>query len=308
MARHPIQAVARRTGLSVDCIRAWERRYGAVTPQRDEASQRLYADEDIDRLILLRRAIQGGRRIGQIVGLSNEELVKLIKNTQASVGELVTDQLRSSAPQRHFNACLQAVRDFAPDSLENALAHAATTHPLPVLLEEILSPLIRSIGQEWAEGKLRIFHEHAATAQIAEFLVHTRKSLNVRSNGPVAVVTTPVGQVHELGALMVSVYLAAEGFRTIYLNPCTPASEIVAAAAQSQASVVALSVSYPSEDPLVTNDLKRLRLQLPEHVAMIVGGSAARSYARTCDEAGIVFCADFDCLRQHIDQLKHTVQ
>lgn len=58
----------------------------------------------------------------------------------------------------------------------------------------------------------------------------------------------------------------------------------------------------------VANDLKRLRLQLPGQVAVIVGGSAARAYARTCDEAGIVFCADFDCLRQHIDQLKHTVQ
>ncbi|MEW5755556.1 MAG: cobalamin-dependent protein [Pseudomonadota bacterium] len=308
MARHPIQAVARRTGLSVDCIRVWEKRYGAVTPQRDKTSQRVYTDEDIERLILLRRATQAGRRIGQIVSLSNEALTQLISDDRAPLGGLVAEQEPKSAPQRHLNACLQAVRDLSPDALANALAHAATSHPLPVLLEEIVSPLIGAIGREWAEGKLRVFHEHAATAQIADFLVNVRKSLNVRSAGQTAIVTTPVGQVHELGALMVSVYLAAEGFRTIYLNPSTPAAEIVAAAAQAQASVVALSVSYPSEDPLVTNDLKRVRLQLPEQVAVIVGGSAARAYARSCDEAGIVFCADFDCLRQHIDQLKHTVQ
>lgn len=308
MARHPIQAVARRTGLSADCIRAWEKRYGAITPERDKTSQRVYSDEDIERLVLLRRATQDGRRIGQVVKLSNEALIKLITDDHATLDGIDGEAQPSSSPRRHLDACLHAVRELSPDALANALAHASTSYPIPVLLEQVVSPLIRAIGREWAEGKLRVFQEHAATAQIADFLVNLRSSLNVRSMGQTAIVTTPVGQAHALGALMVSVYLASEGFRTIYLNPNTPAAEIVAAALHAQANLVALSVSYPNDDPLVTNDLNRVRLQLPAQVSLIVGGSAAFAYARSCDQPGMVFCDDFDCLRQHIDQLKHTVQ
>src|SRR5947208_15218323 len=77
--RHPIGVVARRTGLKPDLIRAWERRYGAVTPGRTETRRRFYSDEDIERLLLLRRAVNTGRGISQVAGLSDAELEALIE-------------------------------------------------------------------------------------------------------------------------------------------------------------------------------------------------------------------------------------
>src|SRR3954469_3779400 len=76
--RHPIGVVARRTGLKPDLIRAWERRYGAVEPGRSETRRRFYSDDDIERLLLLRRAVNPGRGISQVASLSNAELGALI--------------------------------------------------------------------------------------------------------------------------------------------------------------------------------------------------------------------------------------
>src|SRR3954471_8837532 len=79
LPRHPIGVVARRTGLKPDLIRAWERRYGAVEPGRSETRRRFYSDEDIERLLLLRRVVNTGRGISQVAGLSNAELEALIE-------------------------------------------------------------------------------------------------------------------------------------------------------------------------------------------------------------------------------------
>ena len=63
---HPIGVVAERTGLSLDVLRVWERRYGVVQPTRDEGGRRLYSDADIERLRLLAEATSGGRAIRQV--------------------------------------------------------------------------------------------------------------------------------------------------------------------------------------------------------------------------------------------------
>src|SRR5437763_643334 len=77
--RHPIGVVARRTGLKPDLIRAWERRYGAVEPGRSDTRRRFYSDADVERLLLLRRAVSTGRGISQVAGLSGEELESLVE-------------------------------------------------------------------------------------------------------------------------------------------------------------------------------------------------------------------------------------
>ena len=64
--RHPMRVVTRRTGLSADLLRAWERRHEVVKPSRSMGGRRLYSDDDIERLRLLYRATLAGRSIGQV--------------------------------------------------------------------------------------------------------------------------------------------------------------------------------------------------------------------------------------------------
>ena len=86
--RHLIQVVNRRTGLSSDVIRVWEKRYQAVISHRNETNRRLYSDKDIDKLTLLKRAIAAGRRIGDIAALPYDDLFELVMGDEsnASIG------------------------------------------------------------------------------------------------------------------------------------------------------------------------------------------------------------------------------
>src|SRR5919107_4915681 len=77
--RHPMRVVTRRTGLSADVLRVWEKRYGVVTPSRSDTGRRLYSDTDIERLRLLHRATLAGRSIGQVAGLSTPALLELAR-------------------------------------------------------------------------------------------------------------------------------------------------------------------------------------------------------------------------------------
>jgi DNA-binding transcriptional MerR regulator len=82
VARHAIRVVAQRTGLSPALLRAWEKRYGAVTPSRSEGGERLYSDEDVHRLVLLHRVVEEGRNISQVSSLSMEQLEALVEEDQ----------------------------------------------------------------------------------------------------------------------------------------------------------------------------------------------------------------------------------
>src|SRR5512141_668232 len=79
--RYPVRLVALRTGLTPHVLRAWERRYGVVSPGRTEGGQRLYSELDIERLRLLRRLTDGGHAIRRIASLPLAELARLDEET-----------------------------------------------------------------------------------------------------------------------------------------------------------------------------------------------------------------------------------
>ena len=71
-----IGAVAKLTGISTDTIRAWERRYGVVEPNRGENNNRYYSDIDVTKLLSVKRLVDAGQAIGTICSLSEEELTQ----------------------------------------------------------------------------------------------------------------------------------------------------------------------------------------------------------------------------------------
>ncbi len=79
-----IGAVSRLTGVAPDTLRVWERRYGAVVPTRTPKGSRLYSHEDIGRLALIKRLVDGGDAISRVANLTQEELDERAKGTRAT--------------------------------------------------------------------------------------------------------------------------------------------------------------------------------------------------------------------------------
>lgn len=81
---YKIGAVSRLTGIPTVTIRMWERRYQLVTPQRTEAGGRLYSQDDLHRLGLVKQAVDAGNAISTVATLSNSELQDRLANTTFS--------------------------------------------------------------------------------------------------------------------------------------------------------------------------------------------------------------------------------
>jgi methanogenic corrinoid protein MtbC1 len=307
--RHPIQVVSKRTGLSQDVIRAWERRHRAVSPGRSGTARRLFSDDEVDRLVLLRRATILGRRIGDVAHLPTEELRALVEADEAAtnrVPQAATAAATAHSPlaHAHLDACLDGLRRFDPTQLESALGNAALALAPVVLIERVLAPLMRQIGEMWQAGSLSIRHEHMATVLVRALLGTLRAAYTMPRPGPEIVVTTPAGQIHEVGALMAAVTAAAAGWRVAYLGPNMPAEEIASAVVARRAKAVALSLVFPEDDPKLPDEIRRLRGLLANDVVLLIGGPCVRAYERVIREAGATLVPDMTTLSAELDALR----
>lgn len=305
--RHPIGVVARRTGLKPDLIRAWERRYGAVAPGRTDTRRRFYSDEDIERLLLLRRVVSTGRGISQVAGLSNGELQALIEaepapppaqRPPAPAGDL--DELTEG----YLARCLAAAQRLDVRDLEIQLDRASVALSRTSLIERLLVPLMQRIGDLWHQGTFRPIHEHMASSVVRSFLGGMHGTYSAEAAAPHVVVTTPARQHHELGALLAAATAAGEGWQVTYLGPELPPEEIAAAALQKDARAVALSITYPPDDPLLVDELRRLRRLLDSRTALIVGGRSSQAYAQVLQEIGAHHIGDLADFRRELQALR----
>ncbi|MBV6458312.1 MAG: HTH-type transcriptional repressor CarH [Fimbriimonadaceae bacterium] len=290
----PIRNVSQITGLSSHTIRAWERRYSAVTPERSGTNRRLYRQGEVERLKLLHRAVSAGFSIGSVAKLSDQALQELLG------GPAIDDTSEGSLLEQ----CRGAVRDLDGKALESVLVMVSTKSGMRAALHDLILPLLDWIDTEWARGKLTISQEHLASAVIRTFLEKVRSGLPVSTIAPRIVVTTPANQIHEIGALLVGITASMASWQVIYLGPNLPASEIVDASHRSGAAAVALSLVFPTDDERIGEELRTIRKGLKPSVILFVGGRAAPHYQRELAEVNAILVPSLAALEDRLAGLR----
>jgi DNA-binding transcriptional MerR regulator len=140
---YPIRAAARLAGLSVDTLRAWERRYGAVVPRRGDRG-RVYTDADVSRLIRLARLVGRGHAIGTIAGIDDAGLDGLLG------AEAAHRPGPPAAASIDLAPLTAAVARYDLDALETALGRYAAVLPPADLVFDIVVPFLHEIGRRRA--------------------------------------------------------------------------------------------------------------------------------------------------------------
>ena len=304
-----MKIASRRTGLSPHLIRIWERRYRAISPARTPTNRRLFSESDLKRLRLLRLAVDAGHSIGQIANLEERALRDLLARST----ERPSDDQRSPFPADRevarvqtvdLDSLISAVKRFDSKALEKGLSAAALSLTRPKLLDEVVAPLMARIGDLWAEGTLRIAHEHMATAVVRNFFASLGRAYEIPPHAPAIVIATPLGQIHEVGALIAEAAALTVGWRTVYLGANLPAEEIAAAVIANNASALGLSLVYPPDDPRVHDEIKKIARYLSGQAEIIIGGRSARFYGDLFAEIGAHrvdgiddFCSKLNFLR-----------
>jgi len=307
--KYPIKVVSQMTGLSVHVIRAWEKRYNVVEPDRTDTNRRLYSEEDIEKLKLLNDALHLGHHIGGIASLSLSELKNLLSREARSTVENQNGFLSAGADtniDEIFNECLEAIKNYNAKKLESILLNASARLTQPVLIEQLVIPLVYKVGELWHDGEIRVANEHLASSVVRSFLFNLLESYSVGSSAPVIISATPLGQEHELGALIAGVVAASSGWKVIYLGSGLPAEEIAAVVSHLEARVVALSIVYPNDDPHLKVELKKLRQILPQGINIVVGGRAAEGYLDVLDNIGAIVVKNTKHLRVELEAIREN--
>jgi len=291
---HSIGIVCRRTGLKSDRVRAWERRYNVVEPVRSDGNQRLYREADIEKLLLLRRATDGGHRIAQIANLPTSELRHLLEIDSAAAPLRAPRPLPGESDQAtvYVGRALSAIQQLDGELLREELAEALQALSPAAVTQQLLVPLIHDIGNLWAEGGLKAAHEHLATAVLRTFIEELREVHEIRQDAPRLLMTTPAGERHELGALLATATATDAGWRVTYLGPDLPAVEIAAAARQRGVRAIGLSIVQPAHPDALRDELLTLRRHLGDSMGLILGGRAAEDFDDTASEIGAVIVRD----------------
>lgn len=261
------------TGISVDALRVWERRYGRPQAQRLPSGHRRYAESDAAWLRALHELTAYGFRPGDLMQLPSAGLLKLAETERArriggSRAAELLEQFRSGGAVVLRKSLRAAVADLGPRAA----------------LSRLISHLISLVGTEWAAGRLEIGQEHAITEVLEDVLRTMREEAQRGAPPPTAdgriALASLSGERHGLGLQLVAVIMAQEGLEPVVLGVDLPADALAAAVRAENCAVVGISVSLAHGTPEHTRQIASLREQLPAGMPLLVGGLGARAAVR----------------------------
>ena len=263
--RYPIRAVARATGLSVDTLRAWERRYGAVRPARGDRG-RSYSDADVARLKALARLVARGHAIGSIATLPESTLLALL---DGSPGPIATGAARP--PDDHLQPPRRGARPLRPRR------HGADAEPVCHGAAGAGAHLRRGAPRAPRRGRTLGIGDAAPRAG-APHSASIRSVLGgllraaLRPARPPIVVAGVAHDRHELGLLSAALIAATAGYGVVYLGPDLPADEIARTAQNAGARVVLVAATLP---PRLSIANRKALQAMARHGQLWIGGPAA---------------------------------
>lgn len=265
-----IASVERDTGLSKELLRMWERRYGFPQPVRDAQGDRLYPNEQVERLRLLKRLLDAGHRPGKLLALEADELAALARQEQAAPvhAPAVAPELLDGFMGILTDNDVQALRHWLEQQLEE--------HGLRAFVEQVVTTTVREVGLAWYEGRLAVHQEHLFSEELQKLLRQRIYALPNVFEPPRVLLTTVPNELHGLGLLMVESLLRLDSVDVRSFGLQMPVSDIAAAAIRHKVDVVGLSFSASFSPVILRQVLHELDQVLPPGVEIWAGGGGVR--------------------------------
>lgn len=266
---YSIGAVERDVGIRSATLRIWERRYGFPKPVRADSGDRVYPEDQLEQLRLIRRLMNHGFRPGAVVAMPQEELHRLL---EAEEEEL------PAVPE--LQVLLEAVQLQDGVTLIKELERMLLLQGLREFVLSTIAPFLSAVGDQWAQGKLQIYQEHFVTRQLMRFLDSNMSQLARPVADAEVIVATLPGEQHSLGSLMVEMLLSRQGIPVYNLGTEVPIDQLVEAVEKFHVRALALSFSGAYPYRTMRNSLRELADRLPEHVEIWVGGAGTEQMQR----------------------------
>lgn len=255
-----IGELSRRVGVPVESLRAWERRYGLLSPSRTPGGFRLYGDDDVVRVLAMRANLQRG--------LSAAEAARLALAEEAEAS--------APAPLRETSDLAAALDRFDEAAAQAALDGLLSTFTLDVVLRDVVVPYLHELGERWERGEATVAKEHFASNLLRGRLMGLARSWD-RGSGPRALLACAENELHDLPLLCFGLALRGRGWRITYLGADTPVPSLVEAASTLAPHAVVVSGTVTGAFDDVVTRLREVALHAPLYLS---GAAATAEVAR----------------------------
>lgn len=267
-----IGELSRRVGVSDHVLRAWERRYGLLQPERSEGGYRLYTPADEQRV----------RRMVHLLseGLSPAQAAR-VATSDGNADEPVSVALTGSQAE------LPGQLETALDAMDEPTAQAVLDRlfsdlTVEAVLRDVLVPYLQRLGDRWAAGEVSVAQEHFASGVLRGRLLGLARGWG-SGVGPHALLACPPGERHDIGLLMFGLVLHRGGWRVAYFGVDTPLEDLVLVARGAKPDLVVLAASDSAHFHHLAPPIAELGTLAP----LLLGGEGAREYATAGEGAAL---------------------
>jgi MerR family transcriptional regulator, light-induced transcriptional regulator len=273
-----IKEASARTGVPAASLRAWERRYGVVTPRRTESGYRMYDEQAIAALSAMRRLVDDGWSPAAAAAAvlsgrdGHGEHDGSPRTAAAEAAEAAKRLLGNPEGQALAEELLDAASAVDQVAIESVLDRAFALGPFETVTDSWLMPVLRALGDAWEEGWVDVAGEHAASYAVMRRLSSAFAAAASLTRGPRVVVGLPSGCHHELGALAFATAARRRGLAVVYVGADLPVDSWVRAVRAFPTSTAVLGVTTPEDRTLATETVRALQRSAPD-VTVAVGGA-----------------------------------
>jgi len=257
--------------VSIELLRAWERRYDLLHPSRTSGGFRLYSVDDEERVRRMRAEIERG--------LSAREAAETVGRPSAfrPPGLAMLPDLRARLGD--------ALDRMDEPSAESAFDELLAGFGLETVLSEVMIPYLHDLGDRWQAGNVSVATEHFASNLVRGRLLALARGWG-RGNGSLAMLACAPEERHDIGLIMFGLMLRQEGWRISFLGADTPIDGLEAAVRSAAPDLVVLSASDRARLTPIVDEIRSLGLLTDVALA---GPGAGRDIA---DRAGAKLLSD----------------
>ena len=246
---YTVGRAAELTGVPSTTLRKWEQRYGVVVPQRSAGNYRLYDDEAVRRLSVMRTLVDAGWS-------AHEAAQHVVDDVSAAEAEISRpEEPCTDARARELVRC--AV-DFDVPALEWLLADAFADGDCVSDIDGWLLPSMVALGKAWQRGEVTVAGEHFVSSAVHRRLAQAFQAVPVTPGGPRVVAGLARGSRHELGVLAFSLVLRSRGVSVTYLGGDLPLEAWVGTVRLIAPAAVVLAAPTVEDLPAVREAVEAL--------------------------------------------------
>ena len=272
----PIRELSRRVGVSPDVLRKWERRYGVLKPGRTLGNQRLYSRVDEVRMRLMVDHVRSGMAPAQAAEVAASARFKINTASEPATAPVLTAA---------GHEMLSALERYDETTADQVLEKLLETHSATAIIRDVFLPMLREVGDRWAQSRMRVTQEHFASGFVHGRLLGLARGWD-RGLGSRALLACPEGEQHTLGLLAFGIALHQVGWRIIYLGADTPVEMLGKTAADVSPSLILIAAAVEGRLEPRRAAIRRLSSGWPVALA------GAASSPRLADECGARHVAD----------------